>query len=92
MPAPRQLTERASARERPRPKRLGYREQREWDGMERAILDAEDALRTCRREMEDPAIAAEPTALQQRVVALEAARAEVDRLYARWAELETNRA
>ena len=35
---------------------------------------------TCRRAMEDPAIAADPTALQQRVAALEGARAEVDRL------------
>jgi ATP-binding cassette subfamily F protein uup len=91
-PAPRRIAERAPERDRPRPTRLGYREQREWDGMEQAILDAEGALETCRREMEDPAIAADPTALQQRVAALEAARAEVDRLYSRWAELEAKRA
>ena len=91
-PAPRQATERASARERPRPKRLGYREQREWDGMERAILDAERAVEACRREVEDPTIASDPTALQQRYAALEAARGEVDRLYARWAELEAKQA
>ncbi len=35
-------------RERARPKRLGYLEQREWDGMEQAILDAEAALEACR--------------------------------------------
>jgi len=87
-PAPRTIAERAPERERPRPKRLGYREQREWDGMEQAILDAEGALETCRREMEDPVVVSEPTALQQRVAALEAARAEVDRLYARWAALD----
>jgi len=86
-PAPRQATERASARERPRPKRLGYREQREWDGMERAILAAERAVEACQREVEDPAIASDPTALQTRYAALEAARAEVDRLYDRWVEL-----
>jgi ATP-binding cassette subfamily F protein uup len=91
-PAPRRIAERAPERERPRPRRLGYREQREWDGMEQAILEAEGALQTCRREMEDPAIASDPTALQQRVAALETARAEVDRLYARWAELEAKRA
>jgi ATP-binding cassette subfamily F protein uup len=91
-PAPRKMAERAPERERPRPKRLGYREQREWDGMEQAILDAEGALEICEREMEDPAIASDPTALQQRGAALQAARAEVDRLYARWAELETKRA
>src|SRR6266540_4027302 len=91
-PAPRQATERAAARERPRPKRLGYREQREWDGMERAILAAERAVEACQREVDDPAIASDPTALQMRCAALEAARADVNRLYARWAELETKQA
>ena len=91
-PAPRQATERASARERPRPKRLGYREQREWDGMERAILAAERAVEACQREVDDPAIASDPTALQMRYAALEAARANVNRLYARWAELEAKQA
>src|SRR5881628_1677743 len=91
-PAPRQATERASARERQRPKRLGYREQREWDGMEPAILAAERAVEACQREVDDPAIASDPTALQMRYAALEAARANVNRLYARWAELESKQA
>ena len=87
-PAPSKAAPAASERERHRPKRLGYREQREWDGMERTILDAERTLEACQRAVEDPAIASDPTALQQRYAALEAARADVDRLYARWAELE----
>src|SRR2546427_4082743 len=91
-PAPRQATERASARERPRPKRLGYREQREWDGMERAILAAERAVEACQREVDDPAIASDPTALQMLSATLEAAQADVNRLYARWAELEAKQA
>src|SRR5499427_7214316 len=73
---------------RQRPKRLGYREQREWEGMEQAILDAERTVEDCQRAADDPAIASDPYALQQRYAALEAARADVDRLYARWAELE----
>jgi len=91
-PAPRKPTERLSARERPQPKRLGYREQREWEGMEQAILDAEKAVETSRDAAEDPAIASNPAALQERYAALEAARATVDRLYARWAELEARQA
>jgi ATP-binding cassette subfamily F protein uup len=91
-PAPRKPVERALGRERVRSRRLGYREQREWEGMEQAILDAERAVETCQREADDPAIASDPVALQQRYAALEAARAEVDRLYARWAELETKQA
>jgi ATP-binding cassette subfamily F protein uup len=77
---------------RPRTKRLGYLEQREWEGMERAVLDAETAAEACREAAEDPGIAADPAALQARYAALEAARAEVVRLYTRWAELEAKQA
>ena len=80
-PAPRE-------RERPPSKRLGYRDQRDWDGMENAILEAEAAVEACQRAAEDPAIASDAAALHDRYTALAAARAEVDRLYARWAELE----
>jgi len=90
-PAPRPAAS-APARERPRTRRLGYREQREWDGMEQAILEAERVLGACQRAVEDPAIASDPVALQERYAALETARAEVDRLYARWAELEARQA
>ena len=86
-PAARRPPERAPERERPQTKRLSYREQREWEGIEQAILAAEGAVEACQREADDPAIASDPTALQRRYAALEAARAEVDRLYARWGEL-----
>jgi len=69
-------------------RRRGYLEQREWDGMEAAILEAEAALAASRQAAEDPAIASDPAALETRHAALDAAQAEVDRLYARWAELE----
>jgi ATP-binding cassette subfamily F protein uup len=82
--APRALAEASPVR---RPRRLSYLEQREWDGIETAILEAERVAEACRRSVEDPAIASDPAALQQRYAALEAARAEVDRLYERWAEL-----
>ena len=78
----------APARRPQTSKRLAYREQREWDGMEQAILEAENALEACQRATEDPAIASDSARLQERYAALEAARAEVDRLYSRWAELE----
>jgi len=87
-PAPRKPSAPAPERERVRTRRLSYHEQREWDGMEQAILGAEETLEARQREAEDPAIASDPTALQERYAALDAARAEVDRLYARWADLE----
>ncbi|MBI1737017.1 MAG: ABC-F family ATP-binding cassette domain-containing protein [Candidatus Rokubacteria bacterium] len=88
-PAPREVrTVPAAARERSRAPRLGYQDQRDWDRMEDAILEAEAAVEACQRAADDPAIAADAAALQERYAALDAARAEVDRLYARWAELE----
>jgi ATP-binding cassette subfamily F protein uup len=89
---PRSAPERPRVRERAETKRLGYHEQREWEGMERAILEAESSAEVCQRAAEDPAIASNPVALQERYAALEAARAEVDRLYSRWAELEAKQA
>ena len=91
-PAPRVVADELPARERPRTKRLGYLEQREWEGMEQAILAAETAVAACRGAAEDPGIASDPVALQARYTALEAARAEVARLYDRWAELEGKQA
>jgi ATP-binding cassette subfamily F protein uup len=60
--------------------------------MEQAILEAETAVQSCERAVEDPAVASNAAALQERYAALEAARAEVDRLYSRWAELEAKQA
>ncbi len=63
-------------------------DQREFDSMEEAVLAAEAALAEARRRAEDPSIAADVTALQERFAELARAEAEVDRLYERWSELE----
>ena len=72
----------------PAARRLGYVEQREWEGLEAAVLEAETRLAEARRRAEDPSIATDAALLQERLTALQARQAEVDRLYARWAELE----
>jgi ABC transport system ATP-binding/permease protein len=69
-------------------KRLSYLEQREFDSMEAAVLAAETTLEEAKTRAHDPAIAADSSALQERFAELAAAQKEVDRLYARWAELE----
>ncbi len=71
-----------------RPKKLSYIEQREWDGMDGAILEAEERLDAVRERLADPAIATDGAALQERMKEVECDQAEVDRLYSRWAELE----
>jgi len=69
-------------------KKLSYHEQREWDGMEEAVLEAEARLEDAQEAVADPAIATDPKALHDRTLALDEARREVERLYERWAELE----
>ncbi len=71
-----------------KPKKLSYKEQREWDAMETRILEAEENLVHWKSELENPAHAADPQKLQECLAEVNAAQAEVDALYARWAELE----
>jgi ATP-binding cassette subfamily F protein uup len=89
-PSAKRGTGRASAPQSPRAvtRRLTYLEQREWDGMEAAVLAAESKLDEARRRAEDPAIATDAGLLQERHAEVAALGAEVDRLYARWAELD----
>ena len=73
---------------RQRAKRLSYLEQREFDSMEQTLLIAEERLAHAHSRAEDPSIATDAGALQQRFAELAEAEAEVDRLYKRWSELE----
>ncbi|KAF0235271.1 MAG: ATP-binding cassette subfamily F [Desulfovibrionaceae bacterium] len=77
---------------KPAQKKLTYKEQREWDSMEETIAQAEAALAACDEALNDPAVAARHDELQARLVRQQEAQAEVDRLYARWAELEEKQA
>jgi len=56
--------------------------------MEEAVLEAEERLGEAEQAVADPAVATDPAALQERALALDARRQEVERLYERWAELE----
>ncbi len=71
-----------------RPQRLSYQEQREWGQMETRILEAEARLAACQEAVADPVVATDHAALSERTTTLATAQAEVERLYARWAELE----
>ncbi|HET8947006.1 MAG TPA: ABC-F family ATP-binding cassette domain-containing protein [Candidatus Polarisedimenticolia bacterium] len=89
-PPPRKDAPPAPATREPRrtSRRLNYLEQREWDGLEAKVLEAEGRLEEARRQAEDPSIAADAGTLQRRLVALAEVETEVERLYTRWAELE----
>jgi ATP-binding cassette subfamily F protein uup len=72
-----------------KPGRLSFQEQREMDGMEAAILAAEERKAAVEAALSDPATYQKGGEVVVRLRAeMEAAAAEVERLYARWAELE----
>jgi ATP-binding cassette subfamily F protein uup len=74
----------------PKPKKLSFKEQQEWDGMEAAILTAEQAVEARQAEVEMASTAGHAK-LTAACLALDEARAAVDRLFARWEELATKR-
>jgi len=73
--------------EQARPRRLGYQAQRELDGMEAAIEAAERQREAAEAELLRPEVYSDGRRAVEAQAALAAATAEVDRLYARWAEL-----
>ena len=68
-------------------RKLGYLEQREFDGMEQSIHAAEEKLALLAKESSRPELASDAGKLAELSSRMSAAQAEVDRLYARWAEL-----
>jgi ATP-binding cassette subfamily F protein uup len=82
----------ASATPARKVKKMSYREQKEWGTIEEDILKAEEQVTACQAAIQDPAVMSDAAALQARSQALVAAQAEVERLYARWTELEEKRA
>jgi ATP-binding cassette subfamily F protein uup len=83
-------TARPVAAPRAKPKKLSYREQQEWEGMEAAILAAEEVVAE-RQAAVEKAASADHEVLADACRALEAAQHEVERLFTRWQELEERR-
>ena len=75
---------------KPKAKKLSYKEQQEWDGMEAALMAAEEAA--VAREADVQAAATKGRdAIAAACKALDDAQKAVERLYARWQELEAKR-
>jgi ATP-binding cassette subfamily F protein uup len=70
-------------------KKLSFRDQQEYDTIEKRVLDAEAVLELCRTETENPKIVSNHLKLQEAYENLKTAEQEVEGLYTRWAELET---
>ncbi|QRK04537.1 ABC-F family ATP-binding cassette domain-containing protein [Archangium violaceum] len=71
-----------------KPGKLSYKEQRELDGMEAAIEAAETRKAELEAQLVDPSVYSNGTKAAEVQKNLDAAAAEVDRLYARWQELQ----
>ncbi len=70
-------------------KKLSYKDQRDWEQIESMIAKAEASLDLANQKVSDPSIASSSIKLQEACLEAEKIQAEVDRLYARWSELET---
>jgi ATP-binding cassette subfamily F protein uup len=72
-----------------RPGKLSYKEQRELDGMEAAIEAAEAAKATIEAKLQDPGVFSRSAEVARLTAELDAATRDVERLYARWQELQS---
>jgi ATP-binding cassette subfamily F protein uup len=68
-------------------KKLSYMEQREFDGIEARVEAADARMEAAHDRMEDPAVVTDAAKLTEALAEMEAAQAEHDAVYARWAEL-----
>ncbi len=69
-------------------KKLSYLEAREYEAIEQQVADAEELLQQKRVLLEDPEIVSDSQRLVTAHAEMEEAQEQVDKLYARWAELE----
>ncbi|HTA19611.1 MAG TPA: ABC transporter C-terminal domain-containing protein, partial [Polyangia bacterium] len=72
-------------------KKLSFNLQREWDGIEGRIALAEAKVKTLEADLLSPAIASNAARIIALADEVAASQAEVERLFARWAELEALR-
>jgi ATP-binding cassette subfamily F protein uup len=71
-----------------KPKKLSYKEAKEFETMEARIHEAEAVTEQKQALLHDPSVTTDPVRLRTAYEELQAAQAVVDALYARWAELE----
>ncbi len=71
--------------------RLSYMDQREYDQIEEKLGAAESLVEELQKKMELPEIVSNPTELDECWQKLEKAQQEVDAMYQRWDELETQK-
>ena len=71
--------------------KLGFKEQRELDGMENKIAETEAKLASLEAESQKTEVASHASRLLEITTEMSALQTEIDRLYARWSELEARK-
>jgi ATP-binding cassette subfamily F protein uup len=71
-----------------KPGKLSFKEKFEYDGMEATILGLEEKLKGLQADSAKPEVASAATKLQEIYAELAKTQAQLDKLYARWTELE----
>ena len=73
----------------PQPKKkLSFKDQKEWDAIEQRIHEAEKRLAVSTEALQAPETVSNPESIRKCYAQMEAAQADVDQLFARWAKLE----
>jgi ATP-binding cassette subfamily F protein uup len=75
-----------------RAQKLSYKEQREWEGMEERIHEAEARLAVVETQLSDAAVLSDGARVTALLAEQETLQREVERLYERWGELEAKQA
>ncbi len=90
--APRAKKAEAKQKKQAPKKKLTYKEQKEIDEIEEVILQAEQEVETCQKNVADPEIMADQETLNHWCTKLTTCQEKVDSLYLRWDELEKKQA
>ena len=77
------------SRDASQPKKLSYKDQREFDSIEEKIMHADEQIETAQASLSDPKVLADHDKMTKACKVLDEAQAESARLYARWDELES---
>ena len=73
----------------PKRKKLSFKDQRDWDTIESRIAGTEGKLAALEAELSLPAVVTDGPRLLALQAEMDGVRREIDQLYARWAELES---
>jgi ATP-binding cassette subfamily F protein uup len=86
------VKKKTASRERPQKQteaKITYGERLELATIEEKILEAEEELEQCRKQLENPAVISNAEELAKWCSLLQPAQEKVDKLYARWEDLES---